>query len=158
MYISKKINWRCLIFNLALPLAVGALAGFLTRDSMDIYKNLEQPPLSPPSWLFPVAWTILYVLMGLAAYIVFQEKPLNKTALTLYFVQLTVNFFWPLIFFNMQAYLFAFAVLVILWLLVLLTTILFFKTNRTAGWLMLPYLLWLTFAGYLNLGVWYLNS
>jgi len=96
--------------------------------------------------------------MGIAAYLVFQEKPQSKTALVLYFVQLAVNFIWPLIFFNMQAYLFAFAVLVILWLLVLVTTVLFFKISRSAGWLMLPYLLWLTFAGYLNLGVWFLNG
>ncbi len=158
MYISKKIDWKCLILNLAVPLIVGALAGFLTRNSMDIYKNLEQPPFAPPSWLFPVAWTILYILMGIAAYLVFQEKPQGKTALALYFVQLAVNFIWPLIFFNRQAYLFAFAVLVILWLLVLVTTVLFFRISRPAGWLMLPYLLWLTFAGYLNLGVWFLNG
>ncbi len=158
MYITKKLDWKCLLFNLALPLIVGGLAGLLTRNSMDVYNSLKWPPLAPPGWVFPVVWTILYILMGLAAYIVFQKKPENKTALVLYFVQLAVNFIWPLIFFTMQNYRLAFVVLVILWLLVLVTTVLFFKIDRTAGWLMIPYLLWLTFAGYLNLGILVLNG
>lgn len=104
-----------------------------------------------------MVWTVLYVLMGTASYLVLTSGRPNGLALLLYGAQLLFNFFWPLFFFNMQAYLFAFVWLVLLWLLILAATILFFRISRPAGWLMVPYLLWVAFAGYLNLSIYLLN-
>jgi len=158
--IFLQIKWKTLIYSLALPLAVGGLAGFLTKDSMSAFGQLNQPPLSPPGWLFPVVWTILYLLMGLAFYMVTvsdgDEKQIN-TAKKVYYLQLAVNFFWPIIFFNMERYLFAFLWLILLWILIIITLIRFYRIQPLAGYLMIPYLLWVTFAGYLNFGVFLLN-
>jgi len=153
------IKWKPLLINLLIPLAVGGLSAYLTMDSMEVYQGLRQPPLSPPGWLFPIVWTILFLLMGIAAYLVWMRDSTGRNgALMLYALQLAFNFGWTLIFFNVQNYGLAFFWLVILWVLILLTTIRFFKENRAAGWLMIPYLLWVAFAGYLNAGVWLLNS
>ena len=154
-----KIDWKKLLIAVAIPLAVGGLSALLTRNSMEAFGQLEQPPLSPPPWLFGVVWGILYVLMGIASYLVYTSgKPGRaKTALTVYGIQLGFNFFWSIIFFNMQAYLFAFIWLVILWLLILATTVLFYRIRKPAGYLMIPYLIWVAFAGYLNLGIYILN-
>lgn len=153
------IKLRPLLANLLIPLAVGGFSAFLTMDSMEIYQNLNQPPLSPPGWLFPVVWTILFVLMGIAAYLVWMRDSTGRNgALFLYGLQLALNFGWTLIFFNARNYLLAFFWLVALWVLILLTTIRFFKEKKAAGWLMIPYLLWVAFAGYLNAGVWLLNG
>ncbi|MGI5896916.1 MAG: TspO/MBR family protein [Oscillospiraceae bacterium] len=152
------IRWKPLILSILIPLAVGALSGFLTMNSMEVYGNLVLPPLSPPGWLFPVVWGILFVLMGISSYLVYASgEPGIRSALTVYAVQLAVNFFWSIIFFHMQAYAFAFFWLLLLWVLVVVMIWRFGKINRTAAWLQVPYLLWLTFAGYLNLFVWLLN-
>ena len=153
------IKLRPLLANLLIPLAVGGFSALLTMDSMEVYQNLNQPPLSPPGWLFPVVWTILFVLMGIAAYLVWMRDSTGRNgALFLYGIQLAMNFGWSLIFFNAQNYMLAFFWLVALWVLILLTTISFFKETKAAGWLMIPYLLWVAFAGYLNAGVWLLNG
>ncbi|MBS6115746.1 MAG: tryptophan-rich sensory protein [[Clostridium] spiroforme] len=152
-----KIQWKTLIICLLIPLAVGIISAFLTRNNMETFDLINKPFLAPPSWLFPVVWTILYILMGIASYLVFiSEKP-NKTALTVYGLQLIFNFFWSIIFFNLELYLFAFIWLVLLWLLVIKTTILFYQISKPAGYLMIPYLLWVTFAGYLNFSIYLLN-
>lgn len=140
-----------------LPLAVGGLSAFLTRGSMETFQLLNKPVLSSPGWLFPVMWTFLYILMGVASYLVLTSGKPNRSALTVYAIQLVFNFFWSVIFFNFDAYLFAFVWLVILWILILVTMILFFRISETAGYLLLPYLLWVTFAGYLNLYIYLLN-
>ena len=141
--------------------AVGALSGFMSRKGMEIYSAyVQQPPLSPPGWVFPIVWTILYVLMGEAAYRVLTsgaDKGQIKKALIAYGVQLFLNFLWPLVFFGGQMYLTAFILLIALWIAILITARWFSQINETAGDLMLPYLLWVTFAGYLNLGVFLLN-
>lgn len=152
-----KIQWKKLLLCLALPLAVGGLAALLTKDSMAVFKFLNQPPLAPPEWAFPVAWTILYVLMGIASYLVLISDEPKRGALALYAVQLAFNFFWPIFFFKLEAYLFSFVWIVILWILILLTMLRFFGISKAAVWLMLPYLLWVTFAGYLNLAIYLLN-
>ena len=119
---------------------------------------MRQPPLSPPGWLFPAVWFVLFVLMGMAAYLVWMRDSTGRNgALILYGAQLVFNFFWTLIFFNLQNYALAFFWLLALWLLILLTTLQFFKETPAAGWLLVPYLAWVTFAGYLNAGVWLLN-
>ena len=152
---------RSLLAALAIPLAVGGLSAWLTRTGMDnFYRSVRQPPLSPPAWLFPVAWTLLYLLMGLASWLVYTDRrhPLGRRpALTLYGVQLGFNFLWSLLFFSLRAWLGAFVWLVILWVLILLTLRRFGRIDRRAGWLLVPYALWVAFAGYLNLGVFLLN-
>lgn len=156
----QKIKWKKIILLTALPLAVGALAAILTRGGMEDFEYMRKPPLSPPAWLFPVVWTVLYTLMGIASYLVCVSRasPARKRrALTVYGIQLAVNFFWSLLFFGLEAYLLAFVWLVLLWLLILLTMVMFSYISETAGKLLVPYLLWVSFAGYLNLGVYLLN-
>ena len=152
------IRWKPFLINLLLPLAVGGLSAFLTADSMEVYQALRQPPLSPPGWLFPIVWTILYVLMGIAAYLVWVRDSTGRNgALLFYGLQLAFNFVWTLIFFNLQNHGLALLWILILWVLILITTVRFFRETKAAGWLMVPYLLWVSFAVYLNAGVWLLN-
>lgn len=152
------IKLKPLLVNLFIPLAVGGLSALLTMSSMETYGQLKQPPLSPSGWLFPVVWTVLFLLMGTAAYLVWMRDSTGRNgALLLYGLQLLFNFAWTLIFFNGQKFGFALLWLLVLWVLILLTTLRFFKESKTAGWLMVPYLAWVTFAAYLNAGVWYLN-
>lgn len=153
-----KIQWKRLLLCLAIPLGVGALAGILTKGSMMQFSLLNKPLLSPPGWLFPVVWTVLFLLMGYASYLVSRSDSVQKRpALILYAIQLTVNFFWSIFFFNFECYLFSFLWLVLLWVLILLTIRAFRRISPTAGILLIPYLLWVTFAGYLNLAIYFLN-
>ena len=127
---------------------------------MAVFRALEKPPLAPPGWLFPVVWTILFLLMGFASYLVYaagRGTQSGRTALWFYAVQLLFNFFWSIFFFNCGAYLFSFFWLLALWVLVFTTAVLFFRISHPAGWLLAPYLVWITFAGYLNFGVYLLN-
>ena len=152
-------NLKKRLICLAIPLAVGGLAALLS-GGMGNYKVMNQPPLSPPGWVFPEVWTLLYLLMGEASYRVLTsgaEKTEIRTALIAYGVQLFLNFLWPLAFFGGQMYLTAFLILIALWVGIFVTMRLFSKINETAGDLLIPYLLWVTFAGYLNLGVFLLN-
>lgn len=148
-----KIQWKNLITCLAIPLAVGSLSALLTPNSMEAFESMNKPALSPPGWLFPVVWTILYILMGIASYLVLTSGKPNDAALTVYGIQLVFNFLWSILFFNLGLCRLAFIWLVLLWLLVLKTSSLFFQISKPAGYLMLPYLLWVTFAGYLNLSI-----
>ncbi len=153
----KKRNWiKCVL----IPLAVGGVAGFLTMGGMKAFEYQKQPPLSPPQWLFPVVWTILYVLMGLASckvkYADAGEQE-RTDALTIYYAQLIVNFLWPVFFFQFQWYLFSFGWLILLWVLVFRMIQSFYPISKKAAYFCVPYLVWLTFAAYLNLGVWWLN-
>ena len=115
-----KIQWKKLILCLAVPLAVGGLSALITGNSMQMFETLRKPPLSPPGWLFPVVWTILYILMGIASYLVLTSAKPNRSrsALLVYGVQLFFNFFWPILFFSLKLYLSAFFWLVLLWLLI----------------------------------------
>lgn len=153
-------NRKDLILCLLVPLLTGALSAFLTRNAMEQFERLNKPPLSPPGWLFPVVWTILYLMMGAASYLVRRSGGPRRAvdeALTLYAVQLGFNFLWTILFFNMGRYLFAFFWLVVLWVLILAAALRFYRLSKTAGYLMVPYLLWVAFAGYLNLGVYLMN-
>lgn len=145
---------------IAVPLLVGGLSALITRKGMDIFETINKPPLSPPGWLFPVVWTILFILMGIASYLVLVSvKPQGEInrALTVYGIQLIFNFFWSIFFFNFSLYLFSFIWLVLLWLLILAAIVLFYRISKPAGYLMIPYLLWVTFAGYLNFQIYLLN-
>lgn len=153
------IKLKPLIMSILIPLAVGGLAALLTMGQMDIYQTLTRPPLSPPSILFPIVWSILYLLMGISSYFIYiSDSPIKGSALSVYAVQLAVNFIWPILFFNLQNYLLSFIWLVLLWVLVLLMIILFCKIKPLAGILQIPYLVWITFAGYLNLAIYFLNK
>lgn len=154
-----KIDWKKLITSLALPLGVGALSALITRGDMDIYKTVNKPPLSPPGWLFPVVWTILYIVMGISLYLVRTSNSRNRKreAYAVFFIQLFLNFIWSPIFFSLRAYLLAFVVLVLMWISILLMIILFKNIRRIAGYMNIPYLIWVTFAGYLNLAIYLLN-
>ena len=140
--------------------AVGALSGFLSRKGNEFYSlYVQKPSFSPPDWLFPIAWGILYALMGIGAARV-EAKPESterSRGLNLFAIQLVVNFFWSLIFFNARAYGAALLWLLFLIVLVAAMTLTFFKTDRLASYLQLPYLLWLAFAEVLNWAVWQLN-
>ena len=153
-------NWKIYTLWIAIAEAVGALSGWLSREGTKAYQQtVTQPPLSPPGFLFPIIWTILYALMGIGAARVTltPQSPERSRSLNLMVAQLVVNFFWSLIFFNAQRYGFAFLWLLLLLGLVLWMTLSFRKVDRDAALTQIPYLLWLTFAAYLNLGVWYLN-
>lgn len=153
-----KIQWKKFIPSILIPLAVGGLSALVTRESMEVYKSIQRPPLAPPGWLFPIVWSILFILMGVSAYrVAISDSPKKRAALWLFGVQLAVNFVWPILFFNLQDYLFAFFWLCLLWVLILTMVIVFSRIDKAAGYLQLPYLLWVTFAGYLNLGVYFLN-
>ena len=147
--------------SIAIPLAVGGLAAFLTRNSMNIYEKINQPFLAPPSWVFPVAWTILYVLMGISSAMIYESKDVmkedKKQAFLLYGINLAVNFLWSIIFFNLGAFFVAF-----LWLMLLIFVITrmisaFYKIKPLAAYLQVPYVLWCCFATYLTASIWLMN-
>ena len=158
MTVTSNIKWKNLLISIIIPLAVGGISSLITMNGFENYGNIQQPPLSPPSWLFPIVWTILYVMMGFASYLIYETKDNNnKHALIFYSIQLAINFIWPIFFFGFDAYFFSFILIIILLIFVILTMISFYRINKTAGLLLIPYLLWLIFAAYLNLGVYLLN-
>ena len=153
-------RYGTLILALAIPLAVGAAAALLTGGGMGDAAPLKKPPFSPPGWVFPAAWTVLYLLMGLASWRVAVSgagEAEKQSALSLYFVQLAANFLWPLVYFGLERRFLALICLVVLLVLVLLTRRCFRRIDRPAGRLLVPYVLWLCFAAYLNLGTVILN-
>jgi len=155
-----KFNLKKFIVSLLIPLAVGGLSALITKDDMDIYKDVIRPPLSPPSIVFPIAWSILYILMGISFYLVWQkeDKYLDKTKAYLFFVSgLIFNFLWTPIFFSAKLYLMAFFILLFLLSSVILMIVSYYKISKPAAFLQIPYLLWLLFAGYLNMGIYLLN-
>ncbi len=155
----RKVNWFQLFAIVFITELVGVLGSLLSGNTGQIYTSFMKPPLSPPGWLFGVIWPVLYLLMGIAAYIIYQtpQTPERKKAITLYWVQLFVNFLWPIIFFRFEWYWISVVVILLLDVLVLITTIWFYKINKVGGYLMIPYLLWIFFATYLNIGIALLN-
>ena len=153
-----KIQWKKLFFSLLIPLIVGIISSFLIRDSVSLYEQLKQPPFSPPGFLFPIVWSILYLLMGISCYLILTtSSPFRPAALFLYSIQLFLNFLWAPVFFNLKSPLLAFLILILLWISAFQMIRIFYKINPIAAWLQLPYLLWLSFAAYLNLSVILLN-
>ena len=154
-----KLQWKKLLVCLGIPLAVGGLSALLS-GGMGGYRELNQPPLAPPGWVFPVAWAVLYLLMGYASYRIITagtDKRQTKQALIAYGIQLVLNFLWSPIFFGLEWRLTAFWILLLLWVAIYVTIRKFSRIDERAGDLLLPYILWVTFAGYLNLGVYFLN-
>lgn len=143
--------------SILIPVIIGGVIGLIISKSID-YNSLQKPPLSPPSILFPIVWTILYVLMGISYGILDSKSLIELKTKIIYSLQLFVNATWSLIFFTLKWRLFAFIWIIILNILVIVMIIDFFKKNKTAGLLQIPYLLWIIFASYLNLGVYLLNK
>ncbi len=149
---SKKTK----IVFILISLAVGGLSAFLTRNNMNVFDSIQKPPLTPPAIVFPIVWTILFTLMGYSAARVYLEDP-KSNAIEVFGVNLVVNFFWSIIFFNLQAYTFAFIWLLLLIAVVVVMIIKFYQVDKPAAYLQLPYLAWLLFAGYLNLYIALMN-
>lgn len=154
-------KYKPYIVSAIIALAIGGFSALLTMNNMDIEAKFIMPPLSPPGAVFPIVWSILYILMGIASALVYVNRYKNpegaKSALTVYAVSLIFNFFWSIIFFNFNAFLASFIWLVILWILILACIIKFYPFSKAASLLMVPYLLWVSFAGYLNLFIYILN-
>jgi tryptophan-rich sensory protein len=154
-----------IIIAILVPLGGGFLISLLTRDAMGQFNSFKQPPLAPPAWLFPVAWTILYILMGFASYLIYRQYKTSKKAeriaaksvLALYVVQLILNFAWTPIFFNLGQFWLALVVLLAMWLAEILILAKARKISRPAFYCLIPYLLWTTFAAYLNISIALLN-
>lgn len=156
----KKINWVGLLTSIALAELVGALSALFSGNTGGLYQEINMPPLSPPGWLFPVVWGILYALMGIAAYLVYASDAggvKKREALKFYAAQLAVNFLWSIVFFRFQAFWAAVAVIVVLDLLIIITLLKMGRVCKAAAYLMVPYLLWTLFATYLAVGVAVLN-
>jgi len=152
-------NWvKLLMFILVSELA-GIIGSFFTRQSVTTwYATLEKPFFNPPGWVFGPAWTTLYLLMGIAAFLVYRKGyKRSKTALKFFFIQLFFNMIWSLLFFGLKNPLLAFIDIVILWCLILITTYYFYKADKTAAYLMIPYILWVSFASILNFSIYVLN-
>ncbi|MBQ3417154.1 MAG: tryptophan-rich sensory protein [Ruminococcus sp.] len=143
--------------SILIPVLLGAAVGLLTRNP-EGFEMLQKPPLSPPAWLFPVAWTILYILMGVSYGLLKEKGLLDNTVKGVYYAQLAVNLIWPFLFFLLEWRLFAFIWLILLIILVIAMIAVFYKRDKAAALLQIPYLLWLVFAGYLNLAVYLLNG
>lgn len=156
----KKRTWPTYLLWILLTEAVGGLSSLLTREGVEAYKAVvAKPPLTPPPIVFPVVWAVLYLLMAIGAARVWLTgpSPERNRALGLFAVQLAVNLLWSLVFFNLQTFGLAFVILAVLWVLIFWMLRAFRPLDALAARLQIPYLLWVTFAGYLTLGVWYLN-
>ncbi len=153
------INWKKIKLyagTILVPVALGGLVGFLISGSMD-YESLKKPVLAPPPALFPVVWTILYILMGVSYGILKSRDLLDFDVSSVYYSQLIVNLIWPLIFFILKWRLFAFIWIAVLAILATVMAVRFYAKNKTAGLLQVPYVMWTVFASYLNLFVYILN-
>jgi len=152
----NKINYKLLILNIIFPLIIGGIGTLLGNPST--YNIINKPPFSPPAILFPIVWTILYILMGISAYIVISSNnPEKRKAYIIYILQLIVNGLWSFFFFRLKWYLFAFFWIILLIVLVILMIDRFYKINKLSAYLQLPYLAWLIFASVLNLSIYLLN-
>lgn len=152
------------IFLIVLPLIVGVISTFVTGSAMMVFGELNQPPLAPPAWLFPIAWTVLYILMGVASYLMCKraakdevDRKMQTAEIILYFAQLFFNFMWTILFFRLEARWFAFGWIVAMWLMIFVLICLCSKNCKSAAWCLVPYIIWCTFATYLNIMIAILN-
>lgn len=152
-----KINWKKLIIITVITFIVGSFFSWFTMNNMDAFKELNKP-VNVPGIIFPIVWGVLYLLMSISCYIVSESSdPGRNKALIIYWVQLVINSIWSLIFFGFEMYLFAFIWLLILLISVIIMIVKFYKVDKKAAYLNIPYVLWIIFAGYLNLGIYLLN-
>lgn len=154
----KKIKIIPLIINAIIPLLIGGLSALIVGDNFGIFESVNKPPLAPPAFLFPVVWTVLYLLLGTSYYLVKNQKDCSGEVITnVYILNLVLNFFWSIIFFNLRAYLAAFVWIILLILSTILLIREFSSCRKIAGIMNIPYLLWLIFAAYLSFSVYLLN-
>ena len=154
----KKIDFKKLFFYIIITILIGVVPSIFIFKDMGMYNNINKPPLSPPGILFPIVWSILYVLMGISFYIVMKkDSKYKEEAKLIYFIQLIVNALWTPIFFGFKQYFLAFTWILMLIVLVIFMITIFFKIDKLASYLQMPYLIWLIFAAYLNFGVFILN-
>lgn len=162
MLSGRKANIRSYIVATVIPLAVGILSALLTKENMNIYAEVKTPPLAPPGFLFPVVWTILYILMGISSAVIWNRRENNlqaaRSGLMYYIASLAFNFTWSIIFFNLRSFLVALAWLLVLLYLIVCTVVEYKKVYQVAAYLQIPYIVWVSFAGYLNAGIWWLNT
>ncbi len=152
---------KTFIVSIAIPMAIGALSAFFTKDNMDIYEELIVPNIAPPGWLFPIVWGVLFAVMGVSSGLVYLRKdtdgPLVRRSLTNYAISLVLNFAWSIIFFNVNAFLLAFVWLLLLLYFIIRTILDYHKVSPLAAYLQIPYSLWVAFAGYLTFYIWLMN-
>ncbi len=156
----KKINFGKLSLSIAIPLVAGFLGSFFTSSSVKTwYLIINKPSWNPPSWLFAPVWTTLFILMGIALYLIWSEKMNTRVrmAIKLFAAQMFLNVLWSVFFFGMGNFWLAFGEIVVLWVFIFATIRSFLLINKTAGWLLLPYLLWVSFASFLNFTIASLN-
>lgn len=150
-------NFKIYLKSILIPVIVGAIVGFLISGQID-YNSLNQPPLAPPSIVFPIVWSILYVLMGVSYGILESNSLIDSDINFIYYLQLFVNALWSIFFFVFKWRFFAFLWILLLLILVIIMIIKFYRKNKLAGLLQIPYLLWVAFATYLNFGIYILNK
>lgn len=159
--VNGNFNFLALLKNIILPVGGAIIVGFMTKGGMNIYNSLKKPIITPPSIVFPIVWTILYVLMGIAAYRIYMNNRSgrdDKGAYFYYLIQLAINFLWSFIFFNFRLYGISFILIIVLLVLIIITTIKFFKNDKLSGFLMIPYILWVSFASVLTFFIYMLNE
>lgn len=153
-----KIDIKKLVISILIPLVIGGISAIFTYNAMDSYDLLTKPAFSPPNILFPIVWTILFILMGISSYMIYTSNDEERgDALRIYGIQLVLNFFWSIIFFSLELRLVSFVWIILLIIAVIVMIVRFLKINKTAGYLQIPYLLWLLFAAVLNLSIYLLN-
>jgi tryptophan-rich sensory protein len=149
------------VISIAIPLIIGGTSGFFTVSGVESwYQNIQKPSWNPPNWIFGPVWTTLYVMMGIALFLVWKEDAsaaLKKIAMALFAAQLVLNFFWSFIFFGQHQPGWALVEIIALWVLILLTIFAFAQVNKVAAWLLVPYISWVSFATILNYTIWQLN-
>jgi len=158
--VKGEKNIIALIISILIAEGIGLLSGFLSMTASNDYEKFNKPPFSPPGWVFPIVWTILFFLMAVAAYRIWMKGKSGedaRKALVLYSTQLFLNFLWSIIFFRFRLYAIAFLELLLLLVFILLTTFEFHRIDKTSGYLMIPYIAWVSFAGVLNFAIWMLN-
>jgi translocator protein len=148
-----------LIGSIMLCLIAGGIGSIFTAPQITgWYMTLNKPFLNPPNWIFAPVWTTLYILMGISLFLVWRKnEKTSKPAIAVFLIQLLINVLWSVIFFNMHLILAAYVWIIIMWVAILVTMLMFYKFSKTATWLLLPYILWVSFASYLNLGVYLAN-
>jgi tryptophan-rich sensory protein len=154
-------SWIKLVISIVVPLVVGGISGFFTKPEISTwFQTIKKPDWQPPNWLFGPIWTILYIMMGIAFYLIWKkdaEASKKRTAVTLWIVQLVLNFFWSFVFFKQHQIDWALGEIVILWFFILLTIFTFARINKMAAWILVPYISWVSFAGILTYTIWQLN-
>ena len=156
----KKIKITDLLIFIVGTELVGVLSGIIAGNSFSFYKEIVRPPFSPPGWIFPIVWIILYALMGISAYLIYTSKATVRQknfALAVYAIQLVVNFLWSIVFFRLEMLGLSVIIILLLLLLIVVMICVFYRIRPVAAYLNIPYLLWTAFASYLNIGVLILN-